>query len=266
MEAAERLWLEAGLPHQVLDMYCTSGRWAEALSFARAHLPQQVGFCGTHGQLTEDLDCLDNKKGMLICLHSGCNVCTLTYVLPMGSMRWWVQAEGLEMEAKAAEPGVLSMAGQARLREAHAALEEEDALSAAHALLSITRQDSADCDFLSMVRLLSAMQCAVQPVCICQLLQPFSHAKSLGCSELSTMQPAPASADHHHSALINQSPSLPPQAMVWDTSDEAEPPCLAAGVAQGRVVGQDTEPHTLHGGRAGCCRAAGPHRPPCSCC
>ncbi|KAK9806680.1 hypothetical protein WJX73_007433 [Symbiochloris irregularis] len=101
LAAAEGLWLHAGLPHQALDMYSASGHWAEALSFARNHLPQQ--------------------------------------------------AEGLELEAKAAEPGLLSMAGQARLREAHAALAEEDALAAAHALLGITRQDSADCDFLSLV-------------------------------------------------------------------------------------------------------------------
>ena len=62
-----------------------------------------------------------------------------------------VQVEDVALEARVAQPGVLSMAGQALLREAHAALAEGDALAAAHALLRITRQDSADCDLLEQV-------------------------------------------------------------------------------------------------------------------
>ena len=62
--------------------------------------------------------------------------------------RCGAQVDGVQLEARVAEPGVLSMSGQALLREAHAALAESDALSAAHAL---TRQDSADCDLLEQV-------------------------------------------------------------------------------------------------------------------
>ena len=61
------------------------------------------------------------------------------------------QVEDVALEARVAEPGVLSLAGQALLRQAHAALADSDALSAAHALLRITRQDSADCDLLVQV-------------------------------------------------------------------------------------------------------------------
>lgn len=61
----------------------------------------------------------------------------------------------MELEARAAQPGVLSLSGQALLKQAHDALAESDAFSATHALLQITRQDSTDLDLLEQASIAS---------------------------------------------------------------------------------------------------------------
>lgn len=78
---------------------------------------------------------------------------TQHFFAPLRHIMALLQAEGVELESRVAEPGVLSIAGRALLQEAHAALAESDGLAAAQAFLRISRQDSANDALLQQVRL-----------------------------------------------------------------------------------------------------------------